>query len=138
VGVIAVDGWSVVEPVGDVGVAEPGDGVLAGEGGSEEREVGGVEGTEAGDFAPAVGSGPAQGVERSDAFAFQGSGGQGRQVALVGADADLEVRHRSQTPFLMGHHRRSRRPDSSVKTRSTRNSRGLLMTVSTRRTEALS
>jgi hypothetical protein len=73
VGLVTAGGPASVEPVGDVGVAEAADGVLAREGRSEHGEVVGVEGTEAGVTAPAGGSGPAQGVERGDAFAFQGA-----------------------------------------------------------------
>ena len=43
VGFVAVGGWSPVETVGDVDVAETADGVLAGQGGSEQGQVGGVE-----------------------------------------------------------------------------------------------
>ena len=37
------------------------------------------------------GSGPAQGVESGDAFAFERRRCEGLQVAMVGAHADLEV-----------------------------------------------
>ena len=56
----AIGWWSTIETFGEVGVAEPDDGVFAGEGGSEQGQVGGVERVEASDTAPAVGSGPAR------------------------------------------------------------------------------
>jgi hypothetical protein len=57
---------------------------------ARNRKVVGTEGTEA-DVGARVGSGPAQGVEGGDAFAFEWGGGQGLQVAVVGTDAHLEV-----------------------------------------------
>src|SRR6266545_4978924 len=88
---VAVDWWSSVETTGDVGVAEPADGVFTGHRCSEQSKVGGVEGTEAGHVASLLGCRPAQGVKRGDAFAFQGGGGQGIEVTVVGRDADLIV-----------------------------------------------
>src|SRR4029453_7066597 len=61
VGLVTAGGLSWVEPFGDVGVAEAADGVLASEGSSEQGEVVGVGGAEAGGGAPGVGSGPDQG-----------------------------------------------------------------------------
>jgi len=91
VGLVNVGGWSPVEAPGDVGVAEPAEGVLAGEDGSEQSQVGGVERVEAGDAAPAAGSWPAQGVEGGVAFAFQLGGSEGVAVAVIGRDPDLEA-----------------------------------------------
>jgi hypothetical protein len=100
----------------------------------EQGQVGGAEGTEAGVAAPAVGSRPAQGIERGDTFAFQGRGGQGVEVAVVGRD-----------PHLVGapqvaHARSHGAPPPlaparvAVTQRAIRVSRGLLMVVPTRRT----
>ncbi len=99
VGLVAVGGWPPVEAVGDVDVAEALDGVFAGHRGSEQGQVGGVGRVEAGVSAPVVGSGPAQGVEGGDAFAFQGGSGEGVQVAVIGRDASLVVAPQVADPF---------------------------------------
>jgi len=90
VGFVVV-GRVVVEAGGEVVVAEPDDGVLAGEDGSEEGEIGAADGVEAGVVVPAFGSRPAQGVEGGDAFALRDRRGQGVEVAPVGARADLVI-----------------------------------------------
>src|SRR5215211_2630291 len=90
-GFVPVEGWSTVEAGGDVAVAEPDDGVLAGQGGTEQSQVGRIQGAEPGDGAPVVDARPAQGVQRGDAFALKWGRSEGLQIALVGADADLEA-----------------------------------------------
>ena len=75
VGVLDAVGWSGVEPCRDVVVAEPDDGVLAGEHRSEQGEIGPVDGLEGCDVAAAVGAGSAQGVEGGDAFTVGCDGG---------------------------------------------------------------
>src|SRR5437870_5032362 len=45
---LSVAGWSAIEAGDEVGVAEPADGVAAGEHGPEQRPVGGAERVEAG------------------------------------------------------------------------------------------
>src|SRR5439155_25898207 len=61
---VRIGWWSRVEAGGDVVVAEPADGVLAGQHGAEQREVGGSDVVEAGVGPPVRGSGPGQGVHR--------------------------------------------------------------------------
>jgi hypothetical protein len=80
---------SGIEARGDVVVAEPDDGVLAGEHRSEQREIGPADGVEAGGVTPAVGSWPAQGIEGGDAFTVVGGRGEGVEVAAVGAGPDF-------------------------------------------------
>jgi len=63
---VPVGGWPSVEAGGEVMVAEPADGVLAGHHGFEQGQVGRVERAEAGDGAPVFGFGPAQGVQGGD------------------------------------------------------------------------
>src|SRR5215211_6170233 len=99
---VGIDGRSSVETGGEVGVAEPDDVVLPGQGCFEQGQVGGTEGTEAGDASPACGVGPAQGVESSDAFAFQWCCRDGVEVALVGGHADLEAAPQVADAFAHG------------------------------------
>ena len=91
VGLLGVGRGSSVEAVGDVVVAEPDDGVLTGQHGPKQRQVGPVQRVEAGGVATVVGAGSAQGVEHGRAFAVWCRCRQGVEVAAIGAGPHLEV-----------------------------------------------
>jgi hypothetical protein len=138
VGLGLVGWWPPVEAGGEVGVAEADDVVLADHGRFEESEVGGAEGVEPGDASPAVVSGAGTGRRVSRRLRLSWvrprwlAGSAGWRPCRPGGSAT------GRWPLRMGHHRRERPPSPSVTTRRILNSRGLLMTVSTRKTDALS
>ena len=79
------------EPVPDVCVAEPVDGVLAGEDGAEQGKVRFGDRVEAGVSAAAVADGTAVPVEGGDALPLVAGLGEGLEVARVGSSTDLEA-----------------------------------------------
>ena len=73
-----------VQPGDEIAVAQPSDGVRAGEHGSEQGGVVGLKGTEPGVAAAVADAGAAQGIERADALTVCDSGRQAVEVAGVG------------------------------------------------------
>ncbi len=75
-GLLVAGGRLAVEAAGQVAIAEPDDGVLAGQGGPEQGEVGGADGVEAGMSPASVGDRLGVPVEHGEAGPVVVGGGQ--------------------------------------------------------------
>src|SRR5438132_1131376 len=78
---VVAGGGPGIDAVDEVAVAEAHNGVPSGQYGSEQGEIGWLEGIEAGVVTPVTVPAPAQGVEDGDTFAIGLSGGESFEVA---------------------------------------------------------